>query len=130
MAFYVDTSALVKLVVAEPQTEALRAWFAEGERNPVACDLVRTELLRTIGRVAPDRLVEARTALQSITLLRAVPAIFDEAGRLDPADVRSFDAIHLAAALDLGDDLEGLVTYDKRLASAAVANGINVISPT
>ncbi|MBK5250721.1 MAG: VapC toxin family PIN domain ribonuclease, partial [Actinomycetales bacterium] len=44
--------------------------------------------------------------------------------------LRSLDAVHLAAALSLGDDLEGIVTYDDRLAEAAQANGVPVASPS
>lgn len=129
MAFYMDTSALVKLVVAEPESTALRSWLAEKPRNPVACDLVRTELLRAVRRAAPDRVVSARAVLDAVTLIEVTTAIFEGAGRLDPDVLRTLDAIHVAAALDLGDDLDGLVTYDDRLASAAEANGIAVVSP-
>lgn len=130
MAFYIDTSALVKLVVAEPETQALRVWFAHQPRQPVACDLVRTELLRTVRRAAPDRLVRAREVLDALTLTDVLTAVFEEAGRLQPPELRSLDALHLAAALDLGDDLEGIVTYDERLAQAAESNGIPAISPS
>ena len=129
MAFYLDTAALVKLVVAEQETAALRAWLGETDRDPVSCDLVRTELMRAVRRAAPDRVVQARAVLDALTLLEVTTAVFEEAGRLDPAVVRSLDAIHLAAALSLGDDLEGLVTYDERLADAARANGVAVVAP-
>ena len=129
MAVYVDTSALVKLVVAEVETPALRAWLARAPRSPVAGDLARTELLRAVRRVAPDRMVRARSVLDAVTLLEVTTEIFEAAGRLDPATLRTLDAIHLACALDLADDLEGMVTYDERLANAAAANGIMVISP-
>lgn len=129
MAWYVDTSALVKLVVAEPETAALRGWLTAGERDPIACDLVRTELTRAVRLVAPDRLATARTVLDSVTLTTVTTAVFESAGRLDPAVLRSLDAIHLAAALDLGDDLEGMVTYDGRLGDAARREGIAVVSP-
>jgi uncharacterized protein len=56
-------------------------------------------------------------------------SMFEEAGRLDPTLMRSLDAVHLAAALALGDDLEGLVTYDERLAAAAGLNGVAVVAP-
>lgn len=56
-------------------------------------------------------------------------AIFEAAGRLDPTILRTLDAVHLAAALDIGDELEGIVTYDDRLAEAALANGVAVVSP-
>ncbi|MBN9327088.1 MAG: VapC toxin family PIN domain ribonuclease [Cellulomonas sp. 73-145] len=129
MAFYLDTAALVKLVVAEQETAALRDWLGEADRDPVSCDLARTELMRAVRRSAPDRVVQARAVLDALTLLEVTTAVFEEAGRLDPAVVRSLDAIHLAAALSLGDDLEGLVTYDERLADAARGNGVAVVAP-
>ena len=129
MAFYVDSSALVKLVVAEPETAAFRAWLDESGRELVACDLARTELMRAVRRAMPDRVLQARGVLDALTLLHVTPAVFEDAGRLDPSGLRSLDAIHLAAALDLGDDLDGLITYDDRLADAAVSHGIAVLAP-
>lgn len=130
MAHYVDTSALAKLVAVEPETDALRAWLAEAERDPVSCDLARTELMRVVRRVAPDRVTRAREVLEAVTLVAVTTAILEEAGRLDPAILRTLDAVHLAAALGLGDDLEGLVTYDDRLYEAARLNGVMVVRPS
>lgn len=130
MAYYLDTSALAKLVVAEPETAALQAWLSQAARNPVSCDLARTELLRAVRRAAPDRVVRAREVLDALTLIEVTTAVFEDAGLLDPNILRSLDAIHLAAALILGDDLEGMVTYDDRLGQAASANGIAVIAPS
>ncbi len=129
MAYYIDTSALTKLVVAEAETAGLRAWFAERDRDPVSCDLTRTELMRAVRRVAPDRVVRAREVLDSVTLIALTTEILEAAGRLDPTILRTLDAIHLAAALDLGDELDGIVTYNDRLAEAALANGVAVVSP-
>jgi predicted nucleic acid-binding protein len=129
VAFYLDTSALVKLVVAEPASDAVRGWLAAEDRQPISSDLARTELLRAVRRGAPDRLVQARLVLDSITLIELTVSICEAAGRLDPAILRSLDALHVAAALDVGDDLDGLVTYDERLADAAAANGIPVVAP-
>jgi uncharacterized protein len=129
VAYYLDTSGLVKLVVAERETPGLRAWLSQTERSPVSSDLARTELMRAVRRTAPERLVAARAVLDSITLLAATVEVFEEAGRLVPSSMRSLDAVHLAAALSLGDDLEGLVTYDDRLAAAAEANGVVVVAP-
>lgn len=130
MAHYLDTSALVKLVVAETETAALRAWLQEADRTPVSCDLARTELMRAIRRAAPDRVIQARAVLDSITLVQLATSTFEEAGRLDPALLRTLDAVHLAAALELGDDLETIVTYDERLAEAAHNNGVPVTAPS
>ena len=129
MAFYLDTSALAKLVVAEPETAALRSWLAEQDRTVVSCDLARTELTRAVRRVAPERMVDAHAVLDGVTLLTVPASVFASAGRLDPVELRSLDALHLAAALELGDDLEALVAYDERLQLAARLNGIDVLAP-
>ena len=129
MAHYMDTSALVKLVVSEPETAALQAWLAEDGREPVSCDLARTELMRAVRRAAPELAPDARRVLDAITLTQVTTALFEQAGRLEPETLRSLDAIHLASALDLGDDLRGLVTYDRGLAGAARSCGIDVVMP-
>ena len=85
--------------------------------------------MRAVRRVVPDRVLQAREVLDAVTLVHVTPAVFEDAGRLDPSGLRSLDAIHLAAALDLGDDLEGWITYDDRLAGAAVSNGGAVVAP-
>lgn len=130
MAHYLDTSALAKLVVAEEETAALRSWLSAEERSPVSCDLSRAELMRAVRRAVPDRVVRARAVLDSITLIDLPTPLFEDAGRLDPTMLRTLDAIHLAAALDLGDDLQAIVTYDARLADAALANGVVVLAPS
>jgi predicted nucleic acid-binding protein len=124
-----DTSALVKLVVAEDETPALRAWIAAADAPLVACDLARAELMRAVRRAAPDRVVQARAVLDAVTMLTVATATFETAGRLDPAITRTFDALHLAAALELGDDLAAVVTYDARMADAAQAHGVAVLAP-
>lgn len=129
MAYYLDTSALVKLVVAEPETDALREWLGEEDRHPLASDLGRTELMRAVRRVAPDRLVRVREVLDGLTLVELSTSAFEGAARLAPTALRSLDALHLAAALSLGDDLDGIVTYDDRLVAAAEANGIPALGP-
>jgi len=63
-------------------------------------------------------------------LVHVTPAVFESAGRIDPSGLRSLDAIHLAAALDLGDDLDGIVTYDERLGEACAAHGVAVLAPS
>lgn len=119
----------MKLVVEEVESEPLRKWLSEARRDLVSCDLARSELLRAVRRVQPNKVLQAREVLDSIIITKVVTEIFEEAGRLDPTLLRTLDAIHLAAALDLGDDLDGIVTYDSRLADAARANGVPVVSP-
>jgi predicted nucleic acid-binding protein len=129
MAYYLDTSAAVKLVVAERDTAALTAWLAEHDDEVVSSDLLRTELLRATKRGAPHAMPRARAVLDSLTVLTVPTSTFERAADLDPDLLRSLDAVHLTAALELGDDLDGLVTYDDRLADAARFHGITVIAP-
>jgi predicted nucleic acid-binding protein len=129
VAFYVDTSAAVKLVVKERETAALRAWCERHDGQLVASDLTRTELLRATRRSAPDRVTQARAVLETLTLLSLPTDLFERAADLEPALLRTLDAVHLAAAMALGDDLEGIVTYDERFAGAAEAHGIPVVTP-
>lgn len=129
MAFYVDTSALVKLVVEEQESAALRGWLSRPNLTLVTSDLARTELMRAVRRGAPASATLARDVLETLHLLHLTPAVLEDAGRLNPADLRSLDAIHLAAALSLGDDLEALVTYDDRQAQAAHALGVATAAP-
>lgn len=129
MAHYLDTSALVKLVVVEAESSALRRWLRGAERVPVSSDLARAELLRAVRRVAPDRAARARLVLESVALIELSSHVCAAAGLLAPELLRTLDALHLAAALELGDDLEAMVTYDERLADAAAANGVPVVAP-
>ena len=130
MAFYLDTSAAAKLVVAEAGSEAMTLWAAAHETRVVASDLLRTELLRATRRTAPNQMRRARAVLDAITLFNLTSATFERAATLDPGELRSLDALHLAVALELGDELDGIVTYDDRMATAASLYGIAVIAPT
>lgn len=130
MAYYLDTSAAVKLVVTEPGSRALSSWAVANADEVVSSDLLRTELLRATRRGAPEQMPRARAVLDSITLLTLPSETFERAAELQPSVLRSLDAIHLAAALDLGDELDGIVTYDDRLSEAATLHGVDVIAPT
>lgn len=79
VAFYLDTSARVKLMVAEPETEALLRWLEGEGREPVSCDLARTELLRAVRRAAPERSLRARVVLDSITIVAVTSDVFSRA---------------------------------------------------
>ena len=129
MAFYLDTSAAVKLVVAEAGSKAMSRWASDHDGAVFSGDLLRTELLRATRRGAPDQMIRARTLLESIILLRVSTAMFERAASLEPLILRSLDAVHLATALTLGDDLAGIVTYDRRMVEAAHLQGIVAVSP-
>jgi uncharacterized protein len=125
---YLDSSALVKLVVLEPESRALRAYL-RGEPQRVSCGLARTEVLRAVRPVGPSAIAAARRLLQRIDLIRLDDALFDAAGMLEPVGLRSLDAIHLAAAHLVAPALRAIVTYDRRMAEGAGALGFAVVGP-
>ena len=127
--YYLDTSAAVKLLIAEEGTDSLVRWLDSHEEQVFSSDLLRTELLRVTRRIAPDLMVQARAILAALVLLTLSTELCERAAILEPRLLRSLDAIHLAAAMEMGDDLRGLVTYDHRLAAGAESLGIEVLTP-
>jgi hypothetical protein len=124
---YLDASALVKLVVPEPQTRALEA-YVDGRTPLTSCTLSRTEIVRAVRAHGSVAVRTARRVLGEIDLIQLDDELLDLAGELEPP-LRSLDAIHLAAALELGDELEAVVTYDSRMARGAEALGLPVAAP-
>jgi predicted nucleic acid-binding protein len=124
---YVDASAFVKLVLAEPETPALVAALA-GAGRLVSSEIFEVEVLRATRRGGGDVNV-ARAQLEAVRLLPLDDSIRLRAGELTPATVRSLDAIHVASALSLGERLDGLYTYDERMAAAAREAGLDVRAP-
>jgi predicted nucleic acid-binding protein len=126
--WYLDTSALVKTVIAEPESRALLGWLRR--KQLVACELVRVEAVRAVRGSDSDAVLRARRAVRALNLIRLDDDLYDAAADLEPADLRSLGAIHLAAALSVGPDLAGVVTYDRRMALGAHALGLRVQAPT
>ena len=127
--YYLDTSAAVKLLIAGECTDSLVRWLDSHEEQVFSSDLLRTELLRVTRRIAPDLMVQARAILDALVLLTLSTELCERAAILEPRLLRSLDAIHLAAAMEMGDGLRGLVTYDRRLAAGAESLGIKVLTP-
>lgn len=127
---YLDSSALVKLVLPEPETEALTELLGEWPER-ISSALARVEVLRTAGRAAAGGSVlrRAEAVVSRVGLVRIDEEVLKAASRLEPPELRSLDAIHLATALSIGDGLGGMVAYDPRLAEAAVASGVSVLAP-
>lgn len=127
MPYYLETSAFFKLLVAEPESEAMRAWFFE--LHPCwSSRILVTESCRAGGRLGLDRRA-VEDALDAVALVLPAATTFELAANLKPPELRSLDALHLAAALELGDDLDGVVTYDARLIDSARAAGLPVVTP-
>lgn len=126
---YLDSSAFVKLVVAEAESEQLQSELVRWPRQASA-DLLRTEVQRALRRAGRVDLVgPARRLTATLDLIRLDSPLLDRAGELEPSALRSLGAVHLAAALTLGPDLGALFTYDDRLREAATLAGMDVRSP-
>lgn len=128
-ATYLDASAIVKLVIREPESTALRRYL-DRRRPLVSSTLSRTEVLRALLPSGDATVLRGRDALSRVDLVRVNNRILGAAGVLLPHDVRSLDAIHLATAQQLGSDLGPFVTYDDRMAAAASGLGLRVTAPS
>jgi predicted nucleic acid-binding protein len=128
VATYLDSSAIVKLAVREPESLVLRRYLRR--RQPlVSSALARTEVLRALLPAGDDAVARGRSVLQRLDLVRVNDRILNAAGVRLPPDLRSLDAIHLATAKELGGDLTALVTYDARMVAAAKRLGYTVAQP-
>ena len=125
---YIDSSALVKLAVEEPESGALIR-FLSGRTGELVTSIVTSVEVRRAARRAGAAEAGDR-ALRTVALVELTSEIRDRAAAVEQTSVRSVDAIQLATALALGDELESLVAYGKSLVEAARANGVEVVSPS
>jgi uncharacterized protein len=127
---YLDSSALVKLVVEEAETRALEALVATFAAA-VSSVIVAIEVPRVARRTGVlDVEARADRLVARLDLLELTDAIVTSSASLDPPALRTPDAIHLASALSLGAELDGFAVYDDRLRAACRAAGLNVLSPS
>jgi predicted nucleic acid-binding protein len=127
---YLDSAAVVKLVHAESESQALRDWLDErADTSWTSSVLVEIETFRTLARHAPDAITRLHPVLDLMDMIEIDASIRILAQTVKPATVRSLDAIHLATALRIRSQLTSFVTYDKRLADAARIAGLAVDMP-
>ncbi|MFI6680507.1 type II toxin-antitoxin system VapC family toxin [Kribbella sp. NPDC050470] len=127
---YLDSAAIVKLVHAEAESQALRDWLDQrAETGWTSSVLAEVESSRALARYAPAAVVRLPPVLDLIDLLELDAGIRILAQTVKPATVRSLDAIHLATALRVRAQLTSFITYDKRLADAARVAGLPVDMP-
>lgn len=130
MRIYLDTSALVKLVVVEDESQALRHFLGtHADDSLFTAALARTELIRAVAPSGDQAIADARDLLHRVDIVVLTRQLLDDAGTLRPLSLRSLDAIHLAAAQRAGDSLRAVITYDARMLSAAADLGISTASP-
>ena len=126
---YIDSSAIVKLIVEEPESTVLRRYL-RGRRPLVSSAIVRTEVKRAILPLGAAALRRADEVLGRIELVRINNLVLNAAGLMKPDEIRSLDAIHLATAALFQTTLRGLITYDTRMANAAQVLGWTVSAPS
>jgi uncharacterized protein len=128
---YLDSSALVKLAITEPESAALADWLAErADQALVSSALHRTEVLRAIWRAEPGALPRGQRIIRRIGRVALSYDILDNAATLPPAKLGTAGAIHLASALAIRRDLVSFVAYDEELLAAAREAGLPVDSPS
>lgn len=128
---YIDTSALIKLVKDdELEGPALSAFLSEaGVPRLVSSKLIAVEARRGVLRTRPAALPRIDVLLSDIQQLAVSDAVVESASRLPDPRLRSLDAIHLATALLIREDVDILLSYDDRLTAAAATHGIRTASP-
>jgi len=126
---YLDASAIVKLVVAEAHTADVERDAAT--RAALLSSRLSATEVRRAARRQPNRRVlqQVEEVMESFVLLEVTAAILKRAATIDPTELRTLDAIHLATALSLGFADLDFVTYDTRLAAAARTHGLRVVGP-
>lgn len=130
MSLYYDTSALVKLVITEAESNALLAWRRRRPgRTTVSSTLALVELPRAVRRHGEQAVTLAREQIRRIDLVTLTDGLLSDAGDIAPSELRSLDAIHLVSAQACGSALEALVTYDHRMIAAAQALRLPVAHP-
>ncbi len=128
-ATYLDSSAVVKLAVLEPESAALRRYLRR--KHPlVTSALARTEVARALLPFGATALARGEDALSRLDIVRVNDRILRSAGTMPPAELRPLDAIHLATAAALGADLARICTYDEWMAGVATGLGMSVVAPS
>ena len=112
----------------EPESVALRDRLMQ-DADQIASAIVEVEVVRAIRRAAPELAALAQDVVSQIAVVEPTEAIRERAALLEPATLRSLDALHLATALEIGDELDGLVTYDGRMSAVAETFGLAVLAP-
>jgi uncharacterized protein len=128
-ALYIDSSAFVKVVVEEAESSALRRFLAASGARRVSSALLHAEALRAVRHLGSNALAAVREGVRRVDLIAIDDRILDAAGILEPRVLRTLDAIHLATALAVGEDLEVVVSYDERMVEAARMLGLVAETP-
>lgn len=128
---YLDSSAIVKLILEQAESSALTGYLAVAAPPLISSELARVEVHRTLLREGEPAATHTR-AVKLLAPIARLPlaSVIDNAAQLPGPTLRSLDALHLATAQHLGRALTALVTYDHRLKDAADQAGLPTASPS
>ena len=127
---YLDSSALVKLALTEPESAALAQWLAERADQPLVSSILhRAEVPRAVWCAEPGALPRSYRVIKRIARVALTADVLDNSATLPPQALGPAQAIHLASALALKKDLTAFVAYDERLLAAAADAGLLIASP-
>ncbi|MGI8777069.1 MAG: type II toxin-antitoxin system VapC family toxin [Acidimicrobiales bacterium] len=131
MKIYLDSSAIVKLVQKEAESEALRRYLRLHRLDEkVTSALARVEVVRAVQAGGAPAVAKARRQLARVHQVNADRTLLDSAAAVAPGTLlRSLDAIHVASASLIGAELRAIVTYDQRMAEVATTIGLPVDAP-
>jgi len=127
---YLDSSALVKLALTEPESAALARWLADRADQPLVSSVLhRAEVPRAVWRAEPGALPRSYRVIKRIAKVALTADVLDTSATLPPQALSPAQAIHLASALVLKRDLSAFVAYEECLLAAAADVGLPVASP-
>lgn len=126
---YLDSSAFIKVVIEEPESAALRSYLGSSAARRTSSSLLRTEAMRAVRHQGDDAHTAVREGIRRIDLIAIDDRLLAVAGLLEPGILRTLDAIHVATALAVGDDLDAIVSYDTRMLEAATLLGLPTATP-
>lgn len=131
-AIYLDSSAIIKLFIEEPETAELNRWLSDLASAEtvsfVSSDIARVEVLGKLSQLA----ISAEPAIAFFSSLILVPikkVILDYAINSRAIGLKTLDAIHHSTAIYLSENLSSVVCYDKQLAKALAVSGLTVVNP-
>ena len=127
MSYYLDSSAILKIIFQEDESAALAKFITE---PAITSSISRVEVLRTVQRIDPSRVQLAQSELAKINIVEPIPSILTIAENFShEVTLRSLDAIHVATLIFLSSATRGLITYDKLMTKNAEQLGLTVLAP-
>ena len=127
MSWYLDSSAILKYVFAEPERPAMVKALTS---QAISSELARLEVKRAVFRINPKDIDLANEELSRINFVSISNQVLTVAESFTGSiTLATLDAIHVATAITLGHQIEGIITYDKQMIANAAVMGIKVLSP-